>query len=220
MNSLLGEDYQINIPKEVLAELPVASFEGKIQMVDHPSGIQSAVADLFSAPIVGFDTETRPNFRRGQNNNVSLVQLSTPDVCYLFRINKIGLVDELKDFLESPDILKVGLSIHDDFHNLSRLRSIKPQGFVELQTYVRDFMIADISLQKIFAILFGRRISKGQRLSNWEAESLSKFQQSYAALDAMACIHIYQHLSSGHFDPAQSPYLHKILPPELDAINQ
>lgn len=212
MNSLTGEDYQINIPKEELANFPVASFGGKIKLVDNPTDIQPAVADLFSAPLVGFDTETRPSFKRGHNNTVSLLQLATSQVCYLFRLNKTGLTDELKDFLENPHITKVGLSLHDDFHNLCRLRQIDPRGFIELQTYVRKFSIADSSLQKIYGILFNLRISKGQRLSNWEAETLSTFQQGYAALDAVACIEIYEHLHKGMFNPAECPYLHQVTP--------
>ncbi len=208
MNSLCSDSYEISIAKEMMAKMPLATFAGQIQVVDHVEDIPAAVADLLSYPVIGFDTETRPSFKRGHNNLVSLLQLARPGKCYLFRLNKTGLDSQLIRLLENPDAKKVGLSIHDDFHNLARLSSIEPKGFTELQTFVRDFLITDSSLQKIYAILFGERISKGQRLTNWEAEHLTQPQQHYAALDAAACIRIYTRLSEGTFIPEQSPYYH------------
>ena len=135
------------------------------------------------------------------------MQLATDDFCFLFRLNKLGMFDRLKAFLENPEITKVGLSVHDDFTVLGRSREIAPQGFIELQTFVKQYDIADTSLQKIYAIVFGRSISKSQRLTNWEAPELTPGQQRYAAIDAWACLKIYRHLSSGAFTPAVSPYI-------------
>ena len=153
--------------------------------------------------MVGFDTETRPAFKKGQKHKVALMQISTVDRCYLFRLNKIGMSEELKAFLENPDVLKIGLSVHDDFTVLRRSSELDPKGFVDLQDMVKNFEITDISLQKIYAIIFGERISKSQRLTNWEADSLSEAQQAYAALDAWACLKIYNYLNAGKFVPAQ-----------------
>ncbi len=197
----------VTISKEQLAKLPAASFSGSIRLIDQTEDIPDAIADLRSAPIIGFDTETRPSFKKGQLHVVSLLQLSTPTTCYLFRLNRIGLTHELVDLLQDDSLLKVGLSIHDDFHSLRRLSPIEPAGFIDLQQYVKDFKIADNSLSRIYGILFGERISKGQRLTNWEADSLTPAQQAYAALDALACIRIYRHLKSGAFYPLTSPYL-------------
>ena len=158
------------------------------------------------ADLIGFDTETRPSFKKGRSNDVALLQLSLPDVCFLFRLNKIGLPESLKQLLEDKTKTKIGLSIHDDFRNLRKAHDFTPDGFVELQTFVTRWNIIDKSLTKLYGILFGQRLSKSQRLSNWEAEQLAEAQQHYAALDAQACIQIYSHLSNGLFDPAKSPY--------------
>lgn len=197
----------VTITKDQLAKLPAASFLGSIRLIDRPEDVDQAINDLKASRIIGFDTETRPSFKKGHLHHVSLMQLATPNTCYLFRINHIGLVQGIIDILQDPQLLKVGLSIHDDFHSLRRITPIEPAGFIDLQQYVKNFKIADNSLSRIYGILFGERISKGQRLTNWEADTLSPAQQAYAALDAMACIKIYTHLSSGAFYPYTSPYL-------------
>lgn len=197
----------VTISKEQLASLPAASFAGDIRLIDDEKDIEEAVSQLRESDIIGFDTETRPSFKKGQYHRVSLLQLSTRNICYLFRLNHIPLSDSLIKLLEDEKVLKVGLSIHDDFHSLRKLVDINPAGFIDLQQYVKSFRIADNSLSRIYGILFGMRISKGQRLTNWEAETLSPAQQGYAALDAYACIKIYEHLSKGAFYPLTSPYL-------------
>lgn len=186
--------------------MPVATFPGKIHVIDNAADALSAVAYLKRQPYLGFDTETRPTFRKGDVHNIALIQLSTPDECFLFRINMIGFTEPLRGLLENPEVIKVGLSTKDDFHGLSRLAPFAPAGVVELQHFVRKFDISDLSLQKVYAIVFGRHITKGQRLTNWEAPRLTPAQQAYAALDAWACLQIFVHLSQGLFDPATSPY--------------
>lgn len=198
--------YLLSISKDQLATLPAADFEGNIKLIETEEDVDRAIRALRSCDIIGFDTETRPSFKKGQTNLVSLLQLSTRSTCYLFRLNHIGLPDAIKDLLEDPDKIKIGLSIHDDFHNLNKLREIDPQGFVELQSYAKQFNIADTSLTKMFGIIFGKRISKGQRLTNWEADTLTEHQQQYASLDAMACIDLYEHLRDGRFNPDECPY--------------
>lgn len=187
--------------------MPTAHFNGNICVVDSEDEINEAISQLRKSDIIGFDTETRPSFRKGCSNFVALIQLSTRDTCYLFRINRTGLSQQIIDLLEDPNITKIGLSTHDDFHNLNKITKLSPQGFVDLQSYDKQFNIADNSLSRICGIVFGQRISKGQRLTNWEAETLTPSQQSYAALDAMACIKVYDHLASGKFDPDTSKYL-------------
>ncbi len=203
------DKYIISIPKDVLATLPLMSYPGKITLVDSAAVAHSALRVLAREKVVGFDTETRPSFRKGRVHKVALMQISTAERCFLFRLNKIGICAELKAFLENPDITKVGLSVHDDFNVLRRSDDIEPQGFIDLQHMVKDYEITDISLQKIYAILFGERISKTQRLTNWEAETLTDAQQAYAALDAWACLKIYDYLRSDSFDSLSSPYRHK-----------
>lgn len=201
----------ISIPKQDVSSLDLVSFPGEIVVIDTPEAADQAVEELSREAIVGFDTETRPSFRKGKTNNVALMQISTETKAYLFRLNKIGLVDSLLHFIENPDIIKVGLSIRDDFFVMHRSDEFEPQGFVELQSFVRDYCIVDCSLQRIYAIVFGGRISKSQRLSNWEAATLTKAQQTYAAIDAWACLRLYKYLLSGSFKPEDSAY---ILPEE------
>lgn len=203
-------EINISIPKQQLPALPQAHFEGTITVIDSVDRARQALRVLRRAGMVGFDTETRPSFRRGNPHKVALMQLSTDDHCFLFRLNHMGVSRALCNFLQDPDVLKVGLSVHDDFNVLRRsVAQLEPKGFVELQTYVRGFHIADISLQKIYAILFGEYMPKNQRLTNWEADELTPRQQAYAAMDAWACLRIYKYLKSGSFNPMESPYLVK-----------
>ena len=198
----------IAISKDTVSELPVVNYPGGITLVDTPEKARDAIRELTLARVVGFDTETRPSFQRGKTHNVALLQLSTEDHCYLFRLNTLGISEPLKEFLEDPRIIKVGLSVHDDFSVMRRMApNLDPAGFIDLQEYVKYFHINDISLQKIYAIVFSEKISKQQRLTNWEAETLTENQQKYAALDAWACLRLYRTLRSGQFHPDESPYV-------------
>ncbi len=199
----------VNISKEQLSQLPAETFTGRIILVQDPITARKAMHYLNDCPIVGFDTETRPSFRKGQNHQVALMQISTTDSCFLIRLNRLGVFPELKEYLENPAITKIGLSLKDDFHTINRLCPVEPKGFVELQQLAREYDITDSSLTKIYAILFGHRISKAQRLTNWEATELTMPQQQYAALDAFACLKIYHYLRSGAFLPMESPYFHQ-----------
>ncbi len=195
------------ISKEQIAELPIAEFPGRSIVINSPLDCRKAVRYLMSQPVLGFDTETRPSFRKGRMNRVALLQISTFDECFLFRLNHIGFPPELAQLFEDPNIVKVGLSIKDDIHQLASVASFQPANVVELQTFVKDFQVADNSLQKVYGVIFNKRISKGQRLTNWEAETLTDAQQAYASLDAYACLQIYSYLSSGEFHPELSPYV-------------
>ncbi|MBD5320241.1 MAG: 3'-5' exonuclease domain-containing protein 2 [Bacteroides sp.] len=204
----------LSIPKDKISEMPAAEFKGEIRVIDNAADARAALRFLSKQPIVGFDTETRPSFRKGSHHTVALIQLSTADICFLFRINKIGFTEQLREFLSAESVMKIGLSTKDDFHGLNKLGEFQPAGFVELQDFVHRFGIIDASLQRIYAIIFGLRISKGQRLTNWEAPELTEAQQHYASLDAYACLHIYQTLQSGLFNPAESPYILPATPDE------
>ncbi|MFA6701359.1 MAG: 3'-5' exonuclease [Dysgonamonadaceae bacterium] len=184
----------LTITKQQIAELPIEKFEGEIIIVDKLTQVQSSIDFLKQHAIIGFDTETKPAFKRGQTHKVALMQLSTEDVCFLFRLNKIGFPKELNEILCSEEIVKIGLSLGDDFSAIHKRSDKKPQNFIDLQSFVDKYDIDDNSLQKIYAIIFGKKISKNQRLSNWEAETLSEAQKAYAAIDAWACIKIYNHL--------------------------
>ena len=186
--------YQSKIEKSVISTLPPCDIVGEIIVIDRPEDVPAAIDDLKQCPLIGFDTETRPSFRRGESNTISLLQLATDQRAYLFRLKKIGPNQLLKDLLESEEHMKVGLSVHDDFHSLNRWMPCRPKNFIELQKYVKAFGIEEMSLQKIYAIVFNKKISKRQQLSNWEADQLTPAQQQYAAIDAWACRDIYYEL--------------------------
>ena len=184
------------ISKAEIATLPKVLFPGRIFVIYTEADADKAISYLQTQRIVGVDTETRPSFKRGTTHKVALLQISTSDTCFLFRLNQIGMPPSLQEFLMS-DTLKIGLSLKDDFTMLRRRKNVNAEegNWIELQDYVGRFGIEDRSLQKIFANLFGQKISKSQRLSNWEAETLSEGQMKYAATDAWACVEIYNCLS-------------------------
>lgn len=205
-SSELPKIWKTSITKAELAELPAETFSGKITVIENENEIEAALEVLSRSPLIGFDTETKPSFKRGERHMVALLQLSNAEECFLFRLNKIGLPEAIADLLGNENIKKIGLSIHDDFINLKKKFKIDPKGFIDLQSFVKEFNIADNSLSRIYGILFDKRISKGQRLSNWEAPVLTSHQQEYAALDAVACITIYNHLTTEGFDYRTSKY--------------
>ncbi|MDR2806238.1 MAG: 3'-5' exonuclease domain-containing protein 2 [Dysgonamonadaceae bacterium] len=182
------------ITKEEISKYPAETFDGQIVEIKTVNGCEEAVNYLSGYDLLGFDTETRPTFKKGNVNGVALIQLSTNDTCFLFRLNIIGFPPSLIRLLSNPDVLKIGLSLRDDFHSMGRRLKFTPQGFFDLQTVVKNYDIDDLSLQKIYALLFQKKISKSQRLTNWEADLLSESQKRYAALDAWACLKIYKEL--------------------------
>ena len=187
---------QNTIAKQEVSTLPVAAFGGRIVTIQTEADTDKALAYLMNNSMVGVDTETRPSFVSGRNHKVALLQVSTDEVCFLFRLNYIGLPASLQRFLEDKRVMKIGLSLKDDFGALHKRSDFEPGAFLELQQYVDEFGIDDKSLQRVYAILFGQRISKAQRLSNWEADVLNDKQKLYAATDAWACLKIYEYVES------------------------
>lgn len=189
--------YKENITAEELAEHELSWFKGEIVLVDNLKTFYKVFPRLLKSDLLGFDTETRPTFKKGKKNSVSLIQLSTEDLACLFRINKIGIPNELVDLLSDHAIIKAGVAVHDDVRFLKVVRKFAPEGFVDLQTLVKDFGIQSSGLKKLAAIVLGFRISKRQQVTDWEAEQLSEAQQIYAATDAWVCHQIYKKLVNG-----------------------
>lgn len=183
------------VPKEVILGLPVKSFEGEIQLVDDESKIDAAVNYLTGFKFIGFDTETRPAFKKGERHQVALLQLATDEKAFLFRLDKIGLPEDIIKILSNPDIIKTGVAVHDDIKALQSHTNFSAESFLELQTYVNDFGIDDNGLKKLTCNLLGFRISKKARLSNWEEDTYSNDQMKYAATDAWVSYEIYKLLS-------------------------
>lgn len=183
--------------KSYIASLPRYAYDGKIVVIQSENEAIKAINALSKSSILGIDTETRPMFRKGESHKVALLQVANEELCFLFRMNEIGLLPCMSQLLSSPDILKVGLSLKDDFMMLrQRDPSFTPAGYIDLQNYVKDMHIEDMSLQKIYANVFHMRISKSAQLSNWEADVLTESQKVYAATDAVTCIQLYKELKA------------------------
>lgn len=175
----------------MVSALKKVEFYGRIIVVNTPSKAQKAVDYLLSQPVLGFDTETRPAFEKGKRYYCSLLQVATSTDCYLFRLNRIGLCTAVLQLLSDKTVTKVGLAWNNDMLSLRELGPIEAGHFIDLQQMVRELGIEDQSLVKIYANLFGERISKAERLSNWERSELKESQKVYAAIDAWACVRIY-----------------------------
>lgn len=197
------------ITKEEINAMPKVEMGIPVTVISTVAEAETAVRYLMQYSVLGIDTETRPSFRRGENHKVALLQVSNQERCFLFRLNLIGLTLPIINLLESKRIIKVGLSLKDDFAMLRKRAPFSPNNVIELQEYVRPFGIRDMSLQKIYANLFAGKISKSQRLSNWEAPELTQPQQAYAGLDAWSCLLIYNKLNelkeTGDFEILEVP---------------
>ena len=194
---MVNNNYRENISAEELKDYDLSWFKGKIVVIDGQEKFDGIIAKLAKQKVLGFDTETRPSFRKGRKNKVSLIQLSTGNLACLFRINKIGIPDKLADILTDPGIVKAGVAIHDDLRFLKSIRKFEPDGFVDLQKFVKEFGIDSSGLKKLSAIVLGFRISKRQQVTDWEASELTEAQQVYAATDAWVCYEIYRKLING-----------------------
>lgn len=184
-----------NITGEEIKELDLKWFEGEIVVVDNFKTFRRIIPRIMNSEVLGFDTETRPSFKKGRKNKVSLIQLANSEIACLFRINRIGIPDKLVTLLSDPWVIKAGVAIHDDIRFLAGVRKFKPEGFVDLQGFVKEYGIQSSGLKKLAAIILGFRISKRQQVTDWEAEDLSDAQQVYAATDAWVCHQIYNKLT-------------------------
>jgi len=192
--------FKESISNEELTEMPLKWFDGEIVVVDSRKKVKQAVEELSGLSMIGFDTETKPSFKKGVINKVALLQLSTKNRAFLFRINRIGLPREIVALLTDDKVKKPGVAIRDDIKGLQEFKKFKPGGFVELQDEAKEMGIQNFSLKKLAAIACGFRISKGQQLTNWEADSLTEAQQRYAATDAWASLEIFESFQRISYD--------------------
>ena len=178
--------------KPTIATLKRVVYHGKIVVINTPDEAEAAVDYLLSQPVLGLDTETRPSFTKGKHFKCSLLQVASKSICFLFRLNHIGMCPAVMRLLGDKTVTKVGLAWKNDLLALREVGEYEPGTFVDLQDMVREIGIEDQSLVKIYANLFGERISKADRLSNWERDNLKDTQMIYAAIDAWACVQIYE----------------------------
>ena len=194
----MNNKYSENITAEEMAEYELSWFKGEIVLVEDMKTFYEVFPRLLGSDLLGFDTETKPSFKKGRKNSVSLLQLSNENLACLFRINKIGIPRELVDILADGKVIKAGVAVHDDIRYLKGLKKFSPEGFIDLQGFVKDFGIVSSGLKKLTAIILGFRISKRQQVTDWEAEQLTEAQLIYAATDAWVCHQIYRRLTNGN----------------------
>lgn len=186
--------YQATITNDQINEMPVGHFPGRVLVVDSEQTMREAETLLQGETLLGYDTETRPSFQKGTKYSMALVQISTADTALLFRVKMAPLSENIRAVLSSPDVIKVGAALRDDIRGMRKVAEFRPAGFVDLQSVVKRWGIEELSVKKMAAIVLGIKISKAQRLTNWEAVRLTEPQQDYAAMDAWVCREIYLRL--------------------------
>jgi len=195
---MVNNRYPESISPEEIEKCDLSWFRGEIVLVEDMKSFNETFPRLLNSEVLGFDTETRPSFRKGRKNKVSLIQLANENLACLIRINRVGIPPQLAGLLASDDIIKAGVAVHDDIRFLRNVKGFNPSGFVDLQKFVRDYGIQVSGLKKLSAIILGFKISKRQQVTDWEAEHLTDAQQVYAATDAWVCYQIYTKLINGH----------------------
>lgn len=188
--------FRKEITKEEVNELPIKRYGGKIVLITKKEQVQEAVKEILPHKVLGFDTETKPAFKKGEYNAISLLQIATADAVYLFRLNLIGFSNELTTLFENTSITKIGISIRDDIKELIKLRDFQPGAVLELNQIAQELGIKHAGVRRLAAIFLEIRISKAQQTTNWERETLTQQQLAYAATDAWVCLEIYQKLSN------------------------
>tara|TARA_B100000575_G_scaffold142137_1_gene113402 strand:- start:588 stop:1169 length:582 start_codon:yes stop_codon:yes gene_type:complete len=175
------------LDKDEIKNYPLIDFDGRIHLLDDLKKISTFREKIISAKVVGFDTETKPAFKKGVYNSISLVQISIDNDIFLFRINKIGLFNELIKLFENSKIIKVGIDLKNDINGLNKIKSFEANSFVDLNKIAKNNDFKSFGAIKLSILMLGKRISKKQRLSDWEVDTLSESQKNYAAIDAWIC---------------------------------
>lgn len=182
---------RVTISNDEINLLPLGAYAGHIELISDQKLLKGVFKEIGAHNAVGFDTETRPTFTRGQLHKVALMQIAIPDKVFLIRLNLTGLSPEITDFLGNEEIKKVGVALRDDVKALERLKRFKPAGITELTALTKQAGIEVESVKKLAALFLGIRISKGAQTSNWEAPELNEKQLSYAATDAWVCLEVH-----------------------------
>lgn len=204
--------FKQEVTREEINELPLVRYEGEVKVVSTTAELSEALDDLLQHPVIGFDTESRPSFRKGEYYPISLVQIAVPGCVYLIRTNKTGFTPGLKALFENSSIIKAGISILDDLRELQKLAHFKPSGVVDLNQVAQSAGVKNIGVRSLSAIFLEIRISKSQQTSNWERDTLSSSQIAYAATDAWVCLQLFEKLERwGYFEPKE--HLFQMPPP-------
>lgn len=187
-------NFRTFITKAEVQDLDIIRFDGEIEIIDSAKDLHVLLKDLSFEEYLGFDTETKPSFTKGEYYDPALLQISTLEKAYLIRLKKTGFTDSLINFLEDRRIKKIGISIRDDLKDMQKVRDFNPGGFIDLNHVADRLGITQIGVRSLAGIFLGKRVSKSQQTSNWENDELSPAQQNYAATDAWICLHMYMKL--------------------------
>ncbi len=185
------ERYRRSFSKEEINSLRLKSYQGPIRLISDPKEMDSALAGLDGDSVLGFDTETKPSFKRGVSHPPSLLQLAGSECVFLFRLDKSGLARGLREILADRNIVKSGVAVQDDIKELKQLSPFEEKGFVDLGDRARDLGLKTHGLRNLAANLLGFRISKQARVSNWASAELTEKQIRYAATDAWVSREVY-----------------------------
>lgn len=188
--------FAANIDRDTLNSLPRIQFTGQIVVAKSENDLVRWLPILCVEQVIGFDTESKPSFKKGKVNGISILQLANSKLAIIVEVKKIGIPDVLKEFMENAQIVKVGAAIHDDLKGLIKIQRFNPAGFIDLQRIAPNYGIEELSVRKLSAVVLGFTVSKRQQLSNWEADELTEAQKLYAATDAWVCREIYLKLIS------------------------
>lgn len=180
-----------DLTKEDINQLPLYKYTGNTVLVHTDEGLEAALEELKKEKVLGFDTETKPTFRKGKVHSPALIQLATSDTVYIFQLKKLPLDQRLAEVFSDPGVIKTGVAIADDIRSLQALYNFEPAGLVDLSTVARKNRIGTFSLRGLAACFLGVRISKTARCSNWAVPKLSLKQVVYAATDAWISRQIY-----------------------------
>ena len=170
-----------------MALLPIRRYEGEVRLVSTPGELQYALADIRQENVIGFDTETRPAFQKGESHLPCLVQVATARRVYLFALRQTTVFPLLAKMLTDPSALKVGVALANDLRALKQVFEFEERSVLDLGLVARRLGLTQTGLRNLAGIFLGFRIPKGARTSNWAAQRLSAAQLNYAATDAWAC---------------------------------
>lgn len=180
-----------SISREALAELPMRRYEGPVCVVSTRSELSAALADIHQEPVTGFDTETRPAFRKGEHYPPSLVQVATARAVYLFQLRRVDVIPGLAEYLSEPGVVKAGVAVARDLQDLKAVFAFAEKNVLDLGVVARRRGLEQTGVRNLAGILLGWRVAKGSRTSNWAASVLTPAQISYAATDAWICRELY-----------------------------
>lgn len=172
------------ISKEELASLPLFRYEGPIHLIRTDAELVHHITDLRREKVIGFDTETRPSFRRGQNYLPTVIQMATADATYIIQLAGLEATGLINVILSSPDILKTGIALDQDLIKLKERFPFAERSILDLGRLAARQKIAKTGLRNLAGLLLGYRISKQAQVTNWAANELTPAQIQYAATDA------------------------------------